>query len=269
MEIYLKKIKHVSFTLHSKIQPYGRILPVSTSLHMTSLHVFIISWAGQHENAIKISNEVLATKNTVSIVYSDPDPELRLNATCQLIKRPNELFWENKFKSCLDVCGDNPILIIHADRKCDDWSVVVESCLNSTSKDKRIGVWAPNISGTYYDLDMVRIGDISDSNLKVVALTDAIIFYLSSDVVARMRKINYNDNPFGWGIDILFCAYAHVLDYLVVMDEDIRVIHPKLRGYDDDKARSGMMNFAKQFSHRERIQAKLLLSFVKFNYSKI
>ena len=236
---------------------------------MTPFHVFIISWAGQHENAIDISNDVLSVTDRVSIVYSDPDPEIILNAACQLIRRSNDLFWEDKFKSCLAVCGDSPILIIHADCKCDNWSAIIKSCTNSCSQIERIGVWTPKINGTYWDLSVTKIGGISDSNLSIVALTDAIVFYLSSDVIDRMRKVDYGSNPFGWGIDLLFCTAAHVSDYLVVVDESIEISHPKLTGYDSNSARVGMANFFKQFSLRERVQVELLTSFVKFNYLRL
>ena len=168
----------------------------------------------------------------------------------------------------MDACGDSPILIIHADCKCDDWSVVVMGCLNANSIFKNIGVWAPKINGTHWNIDKTKIAAISESNLSVVALTDGIVFYLSSEVISRMRKVSYGDNPFGWGIDLLFCTAAHVLDYLVVVDESIEISHPKLTGYNSHHAKVGMLNFFKWFSRRELIQFELLSSFVKYKYSR-
>lgn len=69
-----------------------------------SLHVMVISWPGQHENAVRIANELAGCAEHVSIVYSDPDPQLEPRAACELIRRPNHLFFGDKFKACVDFC---------------------------------------------------------------------------------------------------------------------------------------------------------------------
>ena len=234
-----------------------------------SFPIFIISWKGMHENALLISKDVMKITKNVTIVYSDPDPDLMLDASCQLIRRPNELFWEDKFKACLDACGEGPFLVIHADCRCDDWALLVSRCIDANSRFKNIGVWAPKIDSTYWNLSVSGIFKIKDTSLVVSCSTDGIVFYLSPEIIKRMRQLKFGNNLFGWGIDSLFCTASHVMDKLVVIDESVSVFHPQNTGYDEDAARTLGKSFLKQFSRRERLEFELLRTYVKFKHMKV
>lgn len=233
------------------------------------MFIFIISWQGQHENAILIANQILHVHNKVTIVYSDPDPNFILNAPCEALRRPNELFWEDKFKACLDATGDNGILIIHADCTCEDWGSLVKRCNDINLSIKNIGVWAPEIDGTYWNLNVSGVMKTKNSDLVLSALTDGIVFYLSPQIVNRMRKVKYGNNKFGWCIDGLFCSTAYVTNKLVVIDTKIKVFHPQKRGYDKYEAEESAIQFLNQFSLQERLMYELLRGFVKNKHAKL
>lgn len=235
---------------------------------MFSTHIFIISWAGQHDNAIAISEQVLLHAKNVSIVYSDEHLELKVESKCNMIRRPNNLFWADKFKACLDACGDDPMLVIHADCQCDNWTNLIASYSNSVKRYKNIGVWAPNISGTYFKLKESRIAEIPKTSLSIVALTDGIVFALAPSIINRMRQVDYSKNIYGWGIDRLFCVTAHVTSQLVVIDEAVTVEHPIGCGYDSNAAEIYFHEFIKQLTLREQVEHKLLDSYLLFNHTK-
>ena len=69
---------------------------------MPKLHIFIVSWAGQHNKAILIANHLDGIFDKLTIVYSDPNPDFEFNFNGHLIRRPDSLFWSDKFKTCLD-----------------------------------------------------------------------------------------------------------------------------------------------------------------------
>ena len=232
------------------------------------LHIFIISWAGQHENAIHISKELMGSVEKLSIVYSDPDPDFIMDAQCRLIRRPNNLFWEDKFKVCLDECQGGPFLIIHADCRYERWPLVLERCAEANVLYSNIGVWAPKIDKNYFDFNAVKLLRIKGTSLSVVALTNGIVFYLSPAIIKRMQKVEFGSNPLGWGIDLLMCSAAHVKNKLVLIDESIEINHSESRGYDSKKAELGMVKFYNQFSNRELIQCRLLRAFVDLNHIK-
>lgn len=233
------------------------------------MNVFIISWEKHHGKAISIAEKIAKNCKKLSVVYSDPDETINLRGAAKFIKRPNNLFWEDKFKTCLDETGDEGILIIHADCECDNWERLVDECDKSTKLFANIGVWAPQINGTYFDLINSGIAKIPNSKLVLSALTDGIIFYLSPEVVKRMKTAEYGENIFGWGIDLLACSYAHIQNLLVVIDTSIIINHPfSKRGYDSSHAKHLEQKFLKQFSWRERIQCELLTSYVHYRHAK-
>lgn len=231
-------------------------------------NVFVISWPGQHDNAASIAKEILPLTDKLSVIYSDPNPDFTPDIPCNLIRRPNDLYWEDKFKACLDATDKGPILVIQGDCRCENWEKLLKACVHANTSYKNIGVWAPHIIGTPYDLSVSKIFKIANSSLYVSALTDGIIFSLSEEILERMRNVKYGDNLFGWGIGALFCAAAHVMDKLVVIDESVDVFHPKGRGYNAASAKVQREKFLSQYTQRERIELELLQSHVRLNEIK-
>ncbi len=221
-----------------------------------------------HDNAVRIAHELMRECRDVSIGYSDPDPDLTLDVRCRLIRRPNELFWEDKFKAALDACGDKPMLVIHADCHCQDWSALASRCTKTHAVMADLGVWAPNIQVTPYGLSVSALMRLKNTDWYISALTDGIIFSLAPSMIDRMRKVTYGSNPLGWGIDLLFCSAAHVGNSVVVIDDAIKVYHPQQTGYDTRIARQSMEVFMKNFTLRERVQCELLRSYVNGNHMR-
>lgn len=232
---------------------------------MPSLHLFVISWAGQHDNAAFIAGRAQGVSDKVSIVYSDPDPDFTLPVDCELIKRPNSLFWADKFQACLDAFHSDFLLVIHADCQCGDWAGLIRKSREAMVHMSDIGVWSPHIDGTYFSVDKTYICDIQGTSLCAVALTDGIVFSLSSSVVSRMRLASYETNIYGWGIDELFCANAFTCGQYVVVDKSIKVGHPVSRGYKGRQAAEMRNDFYRQFMPGERIQLALLRSHIEKN----
>lgn len=234
------------------------------------MFVFIISWAGHHENASRITEQVLKTTNQVAVVYSDQNQEFIPNVSCKLIRRSNELFWEDKFKACLDATCDDGMLVIHADCNCENWAWLVKRCHDAVLNFKDIGVWAPKIDGTHWNLSVSAIIKINNTDLVLSTMTDGIVFYLSPQIIRRMKQVNYGNNKFGWGIDGLFCANSFVNNKLVVIDSAVNVYHPSGKTcYDTRTASLLEREFLKQFSLSERLQYELLRTHVKYNHARI
>lgn len=222
------------------------------------MHIFIISWAGQHSNAVSIARQVAALAANVSIVYSDPDPDLALDAPCQLIRRPNDLFWGDKFKACLDACGDAPMLVIHADCHYPDWAQLVQKCQEAVTTIPGIGVWSPKVDFVPWRLEYMRLKEIANTDLVVVTHTDGIVFYLSPSVIKRMKLAHYDQNLYGWGIEAMFLSATYARGMFAVIDQSVLVRHPKSRGYPSEAAQQQCALFLNQLDLPERIQLYFL-----------
>lgn len=231
---------------------------------MLDLHVFIISWKGQHTKAERVANELVGVARKVSIVYSDSDPSIKIHSECQTIKTNNNLFWADKFRTCLENLDENAdnLLIIHADCECDDWPGLAKASSNAHSQYPRIGVWAPQINFTPYQLKNTLLGNFFSTPMKIVAQTDGIVFSLSRQVIRRMKTIDYSQNKYGWGIDWIFIAYTYANKLFAVVDPRVHVKHPKSQSYPKDIALNMMNEFLKQLGPSERIQYALLSNYI-------
>lgn len=236
---------------------------------MHGIHAFIISWAGQHESAASMAREIRGVADKVSVVYSDPDPNLAVDVDCSLIRRPNSLYWGDKFSACLDAFDSDLMLVIHADCRCEDWSILVQRCRATMQGDPAIGAWAPLIQGANLDIRKTHIAAIRGTPLVVVAQTDAIVFALSRPVASRMKEASYERNVFGWGIDDMAAAYCFTRNLLVVVDGSLPVDHPVATGYSREAAESQKAEFMKQLTFMEAIQHHLLWSCINMNYARL
>lgn len=233
-----------------------------------SLHTFIISWPGQHLRAVAIARAIQVSGATVSIVYSDPDPSIAPEGECALIRRPNELFFTDKFCACLEACSADLMLVIHADCSCADWAGLVARCYAQMNRNRHIGVWAPLVTGTWFDLPMVRIAELAPSTLAVVANTDAIVFCLARPVQERMRRVDYADNVYGWGICALFLAFVFSHRMYAVIDSSFSVDHPPGSGYDTQAASQQKIAMLRKLPEHEAIMNVLLQTHVEQNRRK-
>jgi hypothetical protein len=230
------------------------------------LHTFIISWKGRHDAAAAIAREVATASDSVSIVYSDPDPQTAPVADCRLLRRDDALFWADKFSACLEhlPADADLLLVIHADCNCDDWAGLVSASRAAHSQHARIAVWAPLIGFTPYPLKHTLIGRFFDTPMKLVAQTDGIVFSLSKAAIARMRSIDYSRNLYGWGIDWVFMAFTYANKLFAVVDPRVRVQHPESHGYSQETALAQMQDFLKQLGPSEYVQYALLSSHIYY-----
>lgn len=240
---------------------------------MPAIHVFIISWRGQHHRAAEIAKSIDGAADQLSIVYSDPGNPPDALKRYRLIRRDDNLFWADKFQACIERCAPGEImLIIHADCKCDDWSAVVSRCKTAFEKYGDMGVWSPRLTGTPWRLVRTRIRRIPNSSCSVVAQTDGLVFALSPSLYDRMKRVDYSNNLYGLGIDWLFICAAYAQGKIAVVDEGILVRHPVARGYSSEEARAQKRTFLTQMlsdeydaylrlkshMHKRRIPSKIL-----------
>lgn len=236
---------------------------------MLSIHVFIISWIGQHENAAHIARQIKPHFENVTIVFSDPDVGVQPDASLNQIRRPSELYWSDKFETCLKHCQSELLLVIHADCKMDDWSALCQRCQSIMSNNGAIAVWSPRIDGTYFDLTKTKIASIPNSRLSIAAQTDGMVFAITRPLIARMLQADYQENLYGWGINWMICCSAFSMNRVVVVDEAFTVFHPVSTSYNSQEAKRMMHEFLKQLSTTETVQYLLLSQHVAIQSARL
>jgi hypothetical protein len=153
------------------------------------------------------------------------------------------------------------VLIIQGDVACDNWKALLINCLDSFNHVPKIAQWAPIVDYTYFNLEKTKIADLKNTTLTIVSLSDLIVFAVKHDVVSRMKKLDYESNVLGWGIGWIIAAYIYVNNRIAVVDNRVKVSHPKGSGYDGKEAKLQMQKFLKQMSMEEIIQYQLLKSY--------
>ena len=227
------------------------------------VHVFVISWKGQHHTAAGIEGALREAAITTHVVYSDPDPDLKAPFTGDLTLLPDATYWAEKFDACLRACRGERMLVIHADTSCADWPGLVRRCLDVMKARPEIGVWAPMIEGAYFNVENAAIKAPREDSLIPVANTDGIVFCLAEPERRRMAKVDYSRNTFGWGIAWLFCCAAYGAGRSVVVDGRATVSHRQGRGYDTAEAlRLALRFLLRELRPAERIQFELLTRYV-------
>lgn len=227
------------------------------------IHVFLISWPGQHDRAIAIARALVAAAFRVTLVYSDDDPDLVPDAGCVVLRRPQSQFWADKFKACLDAFDGDTLLIIHADCSCKDWPGLVRACAEDLTRLPRASVWAPLMIGTPFPARCIRILSVPGTDLDIVAHTDGIVFALKAHIVRRMQMADYSRTCYGWGIDLMFVAHAYAKGQFAVVNRTVLVRHSRQRGYPSSQARAEMQLFLRQLSGTEQLQQRLLAGYVQ------
>jgi hypothetical protein len=228
-----------------------------------SIHTFVISWSGKHDNAEKIVSEVCRASDSVTVIYSDPDRTAQVKFSCPGIRRPNDLFFGDKFQACVDSCDADILLLIHADCNSKNWSELPEHCRRAVEQNPDIGVWAPRVDFADWSLDRTEIDKMPNSELSIVAQTDAVVFALTREIVDRMRKADFKRNIYGWGADFMFNYYTYSVGMISVVDRSILVKHPRSTKYSGEIATAQLEEFLKQLTPAERNQSALLDGIVK------
>lgn len=232
--------------------------------NMGHIKVFIISWSGWHDNAVKIAKEISKYCNQITVIYSDNNSATTLSGiSFKSIQRPDYLYFSDKFSTCINNCSDTSALFIHADCECNDWSFLFNKYCNALTNVPKMGVWTPQIIGTPYNLSVSGIAKVNNSMLHIGTLIDGIVFGLSPSIIERMRRVDYSENKFGWGISALICAHAYTTNQLVIIDESVIVKHHLGTGYDRLIANQERRKFITQFSNDERIMTELIYAWIK------
>ncbi|MTW23199.1 hypothetical protein [Allochromatium palmeri] len=160
------------------------------------------------------------------------------------------------------------MLIVQGDAECADWPTLIERCRAAFADSSKVAVWAPLVHYTPFDLDTTALEKVESTSLNIVTQTDGIVLALSAAVISRLMRMDYEHNQYGWGIGWAALAFAYANQLIAVVDEGIRVFHPRERGYDGRAAKGQMEIFLQQLTQEERMQYQLLDTYIRYQRLK-
>lgn len=242
------------------MQPQSTAMGQHETTMLPLLQVFVISWKGQHIQACAIADALVQAGHEVVLVYSDPDDAWQPVTLAQSVRRPDDLFFGDKFQACLDHFSAQHMLLIHADCENKDWPQLVQRGLQVLRTMPKVWMWAPEIDYTGFGLSRTGIMALAQSDLVVAAHCDTIVFGIHQAVVQRLQQASLAGNVYGWGVGWLAAAFAYAHQHCVVIDRSVQVKHPRARSYDSQLANAQRDRYLQQMTFDEKVQSSFLSS---------
>lgn len=222
------------------------------------MQAFVVSWSGQSDHSCAIATELLLAGLEVWIIHSRSESfgDEAIQGI-RMIELEDSNFFGQKFNTILQCWNGEPILLVQADARAEDWGYVVERFRQAVSHGS-IGVWAPSISSTPWRDNVVKIRELGGTDYTQVSQTDAIVIGFSADVIRRIAEFDFRDNNLGWGIDWAAITVAITQGLLVIRDRACLVFHTPGSGYSHEQAFVEQEKFLDQLSHAEKAVLVLL-----------
>lgn len=137
------------------------------------------------------------------------------------------------------------MVFICGDVSYDNWSGHLDRAKQVLSRYKNIHVYAPHFTNDPWFEGATSLGAFdTDKNLLISTNTNGIMYYLHRDIVIQM--LEYFDHLYentklegmvsGWGIDLVWSAFAVMNNKIVVRDKEHIIHHPKGSSYDHGQA---------------------------------
>lgn len=217
-----------------------------------ALHVVIISWEGQAENAQTIAAALDGQDCAITVVYSSAagTPETGAGYWLQV---PQSWYYGRKFAHALSCLQPDEIMVqIQADAAYQDWPALLQDCRASFARHHRMGVWAAELDWTPWPTSAVQNGPPLENGLQPVAQSDGVVWALHPAIWREMARFDYDVANLGWGIDWIAGLLARRQDRHCVRDMRHVVHHPPGRGYSGAVATQHMKNLLAQLPAMDR-----------------
>jgi hypothetical protein len=228
---------------------------------MKSIAVVIVSWPEFEQKACEIAAEIGPQADTLLVLHDGPRGQSAGNAG-DWIQFPSGSYFGPKFEWAIKNINADVLLLIVADTWSENWGGLVERCCSSFSSDADIAVWAPVIDETWWNTEKILINtEIRDDGLQDVIAVDSIVWAISSPIMAEMKKLDYSDSRFGWGIEVTCAAIARCSGKLVVRDTQLEVAHRRGTTYSTEVANEEGQEFYRQLDPAHQAMAAVIEEF--------
>ena len=72
--------------------------------------------------------------------------------------------------------------------------------------------------------------------MRCVNFQEGWFHLVRADIAARLFPVDTRLNLFGWGVDVALCHFARISGDLIIVDDGVKVLHPKGTGYNREEA---------------------------------
>ncbi len=223
-----------------------------------SVHIVLLCWPSVRENvrSICLSLDKLNCRKTVIDASGLPND---FTSTWDWRPVDTSYFYGKKMNEALHLLDEDIFIQVQGDLSCDNWETLVSTCIERLSMFPTVGVWSADVENTGWPTAKVSAAKIENSSLEIVCQTDCLCWAMRRPIYDRLRRMNFDENNLGWGVDWAAIVSTYANGFVAVRDRAAVVYHPTSRGYDSSEALKQQSSFLNQLELNEKALFAILM----------
>lgn len=110
-----------------------------------------------------------------------------------------------------------------------------------------VGLYQPSCALSWHGRALYQSVCHYTGRLRKVNFQEGWFHLVCREILEAVLPVDLEMNRMGWGIDLAFSHVARIKELLVLVDDRVRVIHPRGSGYNRDSAKAQMKRWLSAF----------------------
>lgn len=147
----------------------------------------------------------------------------------------------NKAYELLLERGCRWLMIVTSDIEIDDANTArLIRAMQDISKSVNVGLYQPSCRLSFHGRALPQSMCHYTGRMRKVNFQEGWFHLVCRELLDYLMPIDCSLNRLGWGVDLALCHFARISHKLIIVDDRVRVVHPKGTGYNRDKALAQM-----------------------------
>jgi GR25 family glycosyltransferase involved in LPS biosynthesis len=205
-----------------------------------SFYTYLVAWDEVHYNCVEIDEKFKLAKQPITVINSGKMVRSHWKNVGD-IRYYRQLHYalknfDRSYEYMAFMCGDVSY---------KNWKDVIDRADQVLRTYDNIGLYAPHLTYEPWNENATRIMQSQyDQDLNIASNTDGIFFIMHRDIVEKMldyfnyleQDPDFNSMVSGWGVDLIWSAFAINDSKIILRDKAYIVTHPQGSSYNHDKA---------------------------------
>lgn len=114
------------------------------------------------------------------------------------------------------------------------------SAMNEISHSENVALYQPSCRFSFHGRALPQSMCHYTGRMRHTNFQEGWFHLVCREVLGDILPMDCETNRFGWGVDLALCHYARMRGMLVLVDDRVKVVHPKGTGYNRDAALAQM-----------------------------
>lgn len=129
------------------------------------------------------------------------------------------------------------LMIVTSDIEIDEENTVrLIAAMKEISRSLNVGLYQPSCRLSLHGRALYQSVCHYTGKMRKVNFQEGWFHMVCREVLDMLMPVDCSVNRFGWGIDLALCHFARISHRLIIVDDRVKVVHPKGTGYNRDEA---------------------------------